>query len=174
MYTVCTIKPYTGQLGDKSVINDLNKFYNPTEDLQNYLDNLPYVYDIEAMMYLYKSAFQTFMGENPMNIQEGIAWKNITSYPFKNWIQLNSVLFANYSRAIEDTNNKLSQTQLDFAGELISCQAIGIEETSRMLSVNVTIGFPNLQEIASEVSTLNVGRPDLSIRQVIKGIIDGK
>lgn len=178
MYTICTIKPYTGMINSQYVVNDLNKFYTPDPDninsLQFYLDNLPYIYDIEAMMYLYKSAFQTFYGENPINLDEGISWQNIAAYPFKNWIQLNSVLAANYTRAIEDTNAKLSDTQLDFAGELISCQAVGVEETTRILSVNVIIGFPKLQQIINDTNNLIIGSPNLSTKEIIQGIINGK
>jgi hypothetical protein len=160
--TIVTIKPFTGKIFnpdthlEENTINDITGFYTEFQTIEEYFStkNIQYLYGVDAMMELYRCAFQQFIGENPMNIEEGIAWRNINSYPFINWEQLKSVLYANYERAIVDTNNKLSDNQSDYIGALNSLELIGINAQTRLLSVALTIGFYNIPEIRK--SELNV------------------
>lgn len=175
MYKVCAIKPVTGKVGTQDTVNDLNKIYDPTqESVETYLQNLPYVYDDAAMMYLYQAAFQQFLGENPMNIGEGIAWRNIAQYQFQSWGQLESILRSNYERAITDTNNKLTSTQLDYAGRLQEIQLLNIDGNTRILQVYVIISFDNIPITQTITTNVVILQPDWNNLKIMNILLHGK
>lgn len=166
--TVCTIKPFNGTLrvGDKNIVtfNDLiKKFkYDPTSkdtydlQLKKYFANeVQYAYGVEAMLYMYQSEFWTFLGENPIDLDEGIAWQNISSYPFTSRAMLINVVSNNISRAIDNVNNKLAESQSSWAGIMVGDVSItSFDQINRELTFSVTIAFD--QQAITETMNLNM------------------
>lgn len=143
---VCTIKPNQN--------NDINAdfVYDPLSELTYeqqlkifFKDKVHYAFNEEAMCINYKTRILTFLGEDPVDISTGAAWKNIFSNPYNTVAELQTALQNVISTAISYENSLLSDSQYAlYAGTFDgNIYVINFDADSRQMVIGFNVFFIN-------------------------------